>query len=123
MSRPNSLEKHQTLIKQLSSLPPWLRKTITSDNGSEHAKHQVIANSLKVKYYFCHTYTSWERGTVENTIGLIREFLPKKLSFANIEQRELNLIAASLNNRPRKCLNYRTPLEVFKKELSGAFRY
>lgn len=119
-----ALEKKRTLINQLAKLPRNLRQTITSDNGSEQALHQEIAQELNLNFYFCHPYHSWEKGTVENTIGLVREYLPKKFALSNITQRDLNLIANNLNDRPRKRLGFKTPKEVILKELgSGAFRF
>ena len=114
-------EKKEKTITSLGKLPPWLRKSITYDNGSENAKHEEINTALNLKSYFCYAYHSWEKGTVENTNGLLREYFPKRSSFQNLEQRDLNLVATILNNRPRKCLGYQTPYEVLSKELSGAF--
>jgi IS30 family transposase len=107
----------ESLIKKLRILPHFFRQSITSDNGTENAGHQTTSAILNLKYYFCHPYHSWEKGTVENTIGLLREYLPKKTSFANITNRDLQLIAELLNNRPRKCLNYLTPKEAMIKEM------
>ncbi len=75
---------------------------------------------LDIKSYFCNPYHSWEKGTVENTIGLIRRWLPKKTDLAEVEEMEIMKIEHWLNNRPRKCLNYKTPLEVFERERSVA---
>ena len=68
---------------------------------------------LETKSYFCNPYHSWEKGSVENSIGLVRRFLPKKTDFAKLSSQELSRIEYLLNTRPRKCLNYKTPLEVF----------
>lgn len=119
----SSHEKKKTLIDQLTKFLPNFRRSITCDNGSEQALHEEIAQKLKLKIYFCHPYSSWEKGLVENTIGLIREYLPKKTSLEHITQRDLNLIANRLNSRPRKCLGFKTPKEAILKELrTGAFR-
>ncbi len=115
-------DKAETIIRDLQKLPPHLRRSITFDNGSENARHEEIAKALGLKAYFTNPYHSWEKGTVENTIGLAREFFPKGESLEEITQRELNLAAQLLNNRPRKCLGFRTPSEVFYEELSGAFQ-
>lgn len=118
-----ALEKKKTLFDQLAKLPRSLRRSITSDNGSEQALHQEIAQELNLNFYFCHPYHSWEKGTVENTIGLVREYLPKRFDLINVTQRDLNLIANTLNNRPRKRLGFKTPKEAILKEMgSGAFR-
>ena len=87
--------------------------TITSDNGKEFARHEQIAKRLKCDYYFAHPYSSWERGTNENTNGLIRQYFPKNRDFRTITDKELIHAMKRLNNRPRKRLGYKTPNEVF----------
>jgi IS30 family transposase len=87
--------------------------TLTSDNGSEFAGHVSIAKSLNAGFYFCHPYSSWERGINENTNGLIRQFFPKHMKFATITDEQIRLVEDKLNNRPRKTLNFRTPNEVY----------
>jgi IS30 family transposase len=87
--------------------------TITSDNGLEFANHKDISQALGCDYYFCHPYSSWERGLNEYTNGLIRQYIPKGTSFENITQKEITIIENKLNNRPRKSLGWRTPNEVF----------
>jgi IS30 family transposase len=113
--------KKTALLSDLSSVPFRLRKSITVDNGREHMLHQEISQALHLDFYFCHPYAAYERGTVENTIGLMRQYLPKKTSFAQLTEKEINLIAGLLNHRPRKCLGFLTPAEVFNLELGGAF--
>lgn len=88
-------------------------KTITSDNGREFAHHETIANALDCYYYFAHPYSSWERGTNENTNGLIRQYFPKQMTFDSITDEEVEAVAHRLNQRPRKRLNFKTPYEVF----------
>jgi IS30 family transposase len=122
LNKLTSEAKKDSLVASLGKLPPWMRKSITFDNGTENAKHELIKDKIKVNTYFCHPYHPYEKGTVENTIGLIRQYLPKKESLADITQKELNIVAGRINNRPRKCLGYKTPYEVFYGELSGAFR-
>lgn len=108
--------KENSLIDQLEPLPDDLVKTITFDNGTENFKHQEVGQRLNCQTYFCHPYHSWEKGIVENTIGLVRQYLPKKTDLSKVGKTELNWIAWQLNNRPRKKLNYYTPSEVFYKE-------
>jgi len=98
-------------------LKPYKNKvrTITSDNGREFAGHEDIAKELKADFYFAHPYASWERGTNENTNGLIRQYFPKNRDFTTITQKEINFAMERLNNRPRKRLGYRTPNQVFFK--------
>lgn len=87
--------------------------TITSDNGLEFANHKDISKVLECDYYFCHPYSSWERGLNEYTNGLIRQYFPKGTSFENITKKQIKIIEDKLNNRPRKSLDWRTPNEVF----------
>lgn len=108
-------ELRKAVNRRLSHYSQYIRKTMTYDNGSENIEHEMVNNTLAIKSYFCNPYHSWEKGTVENTIGLIRRFLPKKTDFAIITKEQIKGIETLLNNRPRKCLNYRTPLEVFRK--------
>lgn len=93
-----------------------LCKTLTVDNGSEYALHEQIAKELKTKVYFCHPYHSWEKGTNENTNGLVRRYLPKRTNIDDLSQTELDAIADELNDRPRKSLDYQTPREVLEYE-------
>jgi IS30 family transposase len=88
-------------------------KTITADNGTEFHSHKRIEEATGVKFYFATPYHSWERGTNENTNGLIRQYLPKRTSMAQIDQRDLEAIAHKLNTRPRKRLGFRTPEECY----------
>ena len=99
----------------VSLLKPHLDKvhTLTSDNGKEFAEHERIAKDLKADFYFAHPYASWERGTNENTNGLIRQYFPKSRDFTTITQQEINHAMKRLNNRPRKRLEYLTPAQVF----------
>lgn len=89
--------------------------TITLDNGKEFSFHGVMAAMLDAKIYFAKPYHSWERGLNENTNGLVRQYFPKKIPFDNITNHELQRVVKKLNNRPRKCLGYKTPFEVFSK--------
>jgi IS30 family transposase len=88
-------------------------RTITADNGKEFAGHQEIARTLQGEFYFAHPYSSWERGTNENTNGLVRQYFPKKSEFTEITNEPLPQVVDKLNHRPRKVLGYRTPHEVF----------
>lgn len=87
--------------------------TITYDNGKEFAHHVAIADALDAKGFFAHPYHSWERGLNENTNGLIRQYLPKKTDFQPLTQQDIQNIMDKLNNRPRKCLGFKTPNQVF----------
>ena len=87
--------------------------TITSDNGKEFANHQQISESLHADFFFAHPYSSWQRGTNENTNGLIRQYFSKNRNFSTITDEEINLVMEKLNNRPRKSLGFKTPNQVF----------
>lgn len=89
--------------------------TITLDNGKEFSFHEIMAAMLDAKIYFAKPYHSWERGLNENTNGLVRQYFPKKIPFDNITNHDLQRVVKKLNNRPRKCLGYKTPFEVFSK--------
>jgi IS30 family transposase len=90
------------------------------DNGSEFAEHEHVAKELDLAAYFCDPYCSGQRGTNENTNGLLRQYYPKGTNFAKLSQTHINRVVEQLNNRPRKRLGYRTPAEVFWGEYSGA---
>ena len=104
------------LTRRLSRYPTELRLSITYDNGPENAEHMRTNKILGTCSYFCEPFHSYERGTVENTIGLVRRFLPKKTNLAKISQVHLSKIEYWLNNRPRKCLGFKTPAEIFNAE-------
>lgn len=106
-------------IRRLEKMPEDLRQTITYDNGSENVEHQEINRELGTQSFFCAPYHSWEKGTVENSIGLIRRYFPKKTNFAEVSYNEVKRIERRLNNRPRKCLNYATPSEVLSGAIAG----
>jgi len=108
--------KSKSLINQLENMPRDYVKTITFDNGKENYQHQQISQQLNCRNYFCNPYHSWEKGSVENLIGLVRQYLPKRTDLATVSQGELSWIAWQLNNRPRKILGYQTPSEIFEKE-------
>ena len=101
-----------------SQLQNLVVQTITSDNGKEFSEHEVIAKTLNANFYFCHPYSSWERGVNENTNGLIRQYFPKQTEFAKITEMDIQAVQEKLNHRPRKTLDYQTPYEVYFKELA-----
>lgn len=87
--------------------------TLTSDNGKEFAEHERLAKQLQAQFFFAHPYAAYERGLNEHTNGLVRQYFPKKRDFATITETEINLAMNRLNNRPRKCLGFKTPSQVF----------
>ena len=102
-------------IKYFRNIPREKRLSITYDNGSEFSGYDIIEEQLGMTAYFAFPYHSWERGTSENTNGLMRQFFPKKSRFDNITKERLNKVVKLINHRPRKRLKYLTPHEIFKK--------
>jgi len=92
-------------------------KTVTSDNGTEFARHKEISEKLDADFFFAHPYSSWERGLNENTNGLIRQYIPKKQTFEQLTELEINEIQIKINRRPRKKLRYATPVQIFYRTL------
>jgi transposase, IS30 family len=105
------------LITGLSVLPPWFARTLTWDRGTEMAQHQRVTAATGIAIYFADPYSPWQRGSNENTNGLIREYLPKGTDLAACTPAALQAIAAELNDRPRKRLGYATPAEEFTRLL------
>ena len=101
----------------LNKQPKYLRKTMTYDNGIEMANHKWLSENTGMDIYFAHPYSSWERGTNENTNGLIRRFLPKGTDFNKISVERLKQIENNLNNRPRKVLGFKTPNQIRNEEI------
>jgi IS30 family transposase len=100
-------------VKAFGGIPDTKRQTITYDRGSEFADYELLERQTEARVYFAHAYHSWERGTSENTNGLLRRYFPKKTYFSTIETEQLNQVVEEINTRPRKRLGYRTPHEVF----------
>ena len=105
----------QAIIYRLSALPHHARGSLTYDNGSENYYHEDINAKLKMTSYFCKPYHSWEKGAVENSNGLIRRYIPKKTNLDTVSAEEIKRIEYLINNRPRKCLGFKTPAEVFAR--------
>jgi len=104
-------EMNAALISRLSAFPPQMRKSITFDNGQENRRHQELHTELEVATYFCNAYRSWEKGSVENAIGLTRRVWPKKTDYSLICESEVAMLEQRLNTRPRKRFGYLSPLE------------
>ena len=115
ISIPTTKEADKVEAEIVRILSPIKDKihTITTDNGLEFSNHKNISEALNCDYYFCHPYSSWERGLNEYTNSLIRQYIPKGTSFENITPEYIKMVEDKLNNRPRKSLNWRTPNEVF----------
>ena len=109
----NSEETIKVQTEIFEKLPELARKSVTLDNGRENHLHMRLNKTLNMKTYFCHPYASYERGTNENTNGLLRRYLPKQTDFRTVTQEELDEMVLEINTRPRKVLKYQTALEVF----------
>ncbi len=105
----------RAFLKAFRCVPDQLLKTITLDNGNEFADFKTIEKDLETNIYFADPYCAWQRGTNENTNGLLRQYIPKKADLHAFTQSDLNHIVEKLNNRPRKRLKYRTPAQLFQK--------
>jgi IS30 family transposase len=119
LSSKKALATSNAICKKLSIYPPSSCLSITYDNGSENTEFKKVEAILKNKSYFCEPYHSWEKGAVEQINGLIRRYYPKKTNFSKVSHQKLKKVEEQLNNRPRKCLGFKTPNEVYN-ELGGA---
>jgi len=108
-----AVEFNAAAIRCFRKIPARWRKTMTTDNGSEFIEHKKLSSRLGFKTFFANPYSSWERGTNENTNGLIRQYLPKGHTMAGVSQSQCDRIAEQLNNRPRKRHGYKTPNQCF----------
>jgi len=115
----NKTAKESNLAIKLnfSVFPKEILRTITYDNGSENVNHDEINYLFEMLSFFCDAYASWQKGSVENVIGLVREYLPKRTDLSKVSNEEIQVIQDRLNNRPRKCLGYKTPHEVLSKHI------
>jgi len=105
------------LAAAMTPLPEHLRRSVTWDRGKELARHAELTAATGIKVYFCDPYSPWQRGTNENTNGLLRQYFPKGTDLARYDIREVRAVAAALNDRPRKTLGWRTPAEVLAEQL------
>lgn len=110
-------ENVRAITECLGAFPPELRRTITYDNGSENVDHALVNAALGTKSYFCDAYAAWQKGGIENGIGLVRDYLPKRTDLTQVSDTELARIQDALNDRPRKCLGWKTPRQVLSDHL------
>jgi IS30 family transposase len=115
----SSSENVRAITESLSVFPSELLRTITYDNGSENVDHELVNAMLKIRSYFCDTYAAWQKGSVENGIGLVRDYLPKGTDLSLVDDTELKRIQDELNDRPRKCLGWKTPRQVLSYYLKS----
>lgn len=104
------------LLRLFAPLPPALRRSVTFDNGTEFARHQRL-HRLAIKTFFCDRYSPWQKGGIENAIGRMRRFIPRKTDLATLSTRDFNAVIRAYNHTPRKCLDFRTPAEAFSEAL------
>lgn len=109
----------QGFARKLRTIPQPLRKSMTYDQGREMARHELLTQQLKLQVYFADPHSPWQRGTNENTNGLLRQYLPKSANLASFSQHQLNAIATRLNNRPRQTLGWMTPNEAWNAQLKS----
>jgi IS30 family transposase len=110
-----SMSMSSESIRRFRRVPKLLRFTLTVDNGKEFSQFKEIERKTGLTVYFADPYAAWQRGTNENTNGLLRFYFPKGTDFRTISEKEVAAVVKKLNNRPRKCLNYQTPHEVFRQ--------
>ncbi len=110
-------EVRKEFAKEVKKLPRALRLSLTYDQGREMAQHQLFTKETKMKVYFAHPKSPWERGTNENTNGLIRQFFPKGTDFKKVTRKEMKKVQKMLNERPRQTLGFRTPYEMMQELL------
>ncbi len=113
----NGTDFVKTTSELFSTLPNCIKKSFTVDNGQEFLLHKELTANTNMTVYFCDPYAPWQRGTNENTNGLLRQYFPKGTSFEDITDERLQQVVDLINNRPRKRLGYKTPLEIFSNVL------
>ena len=117
---PNKTAESMTkaIVSALSVFPSEAVKTITCDRGTEFANWQTVEKELNCSVYFADPYCAWQKGTNENSNGLLREFYPKHMDLSKTNEKEVQRVIELLNNRPRKCINYKTPKELFDENIA-----
>jgi IS30 family transposase len=107
----------RAFAREVRTLPAQLRRSLTYDQGQEMREHRLFTKQTKMRVYFAHSQCPWERGTNENTNGLLRQFFPTGTEFQHISRREIKRVQAMLNDRPRKVLNWHSPAHAFHQLL------
>lgn len=117
LKKKDAVSVRRAFTRELKRLPRQMKISLTYDRGSEMAEHRLFTKQTRIKVYFAHPYCPWERGTNENTNGLIRQFFPKGTNFREVSFKKIKHVQDLLNGRPRKVLSYQTPYEVFNRVL------
>jgi len=112
LDRKTAQQTTNAVIQRLSEFPASVRRTLTLDNGTENSGHEGITEALGIQCYFADPYSSWQRGSNEQVNGMIRRYFPKGTDFSKITDEQVAWVESRINNRPRKCLGYKTPAEV-----------
>jgi len=119
IDRKDSATVVDALIENARRLPHQLYRSLTWDRGKEMAAHQRFTLATNIQVYFCDPHHPWQRGSNENTNGLLRQYFPKGMCLAAFSQAELDTVARSLNERPRKTLDYKTPAERYQRVVAS----
>ncbi len=122
LKKKDATSVRKAFEREFRSLPSQMKKTMTYDQGHEMAEHKLFSKNTKMKVYFCHPGSPWERGTNENTNMLIRDYFPKGTDFNKVSRKELKRVQYELNERIRKTLNWESPLDVFEEEILNKCR-
>ena len=112
LERKTAEQTSDAVIERLQGLPSGARRTLTLDNGTENSRHEDITKAIGTRCYFARPYASWQRGSNEQVNGLVRRYFPKGTDFGKVTDEQVARVESLINNRPRKCLGYKTPLEV-----------
>jgi IS30 family transposase len=108
----------KAIISRLGPLPKRARRTLTLDNGIEHTRHELVTKAIGIRCYFCDPYSAWQRGTNENRNGMVRRYFPKGTDFSRVTRAEIERVESTINNRPMKCLGFRTPKEAASRSVA-----
>jgi len=117
LTKKDCVSVRKAFAKEIRRLPQQLAKTLTYDQGTEMVEHKKFTLDTKMQVYFAHPHSPWERGTCENTNGLLRQYFPKGTDFTQVSAQEIRVAEKQLNSRPRKTLNWETPSEAFHRLL------
>lgn len=120
LKKHNAMSVRCEFSKMVKKIPKYLKKSLTYDRGTEMAEHKLFTKETKIQVYFADPYSPWQRGTNENTNGLIRQFFPKGIDFNQVSVDEIKHVQDLLNDRPRKVLNFLKPNEVYAEVLTNS---